>query len=54
MVAARADDGRLSEHDLADVEELCRDLGQERLTDEERKAVERVARRRELSVTLAP
>ena len=44
MVEARPiDDGRLSDRDLVEAEELCRALGQEGLTEEERYAVAHLA-----------
>jgi hypothetical protein len=48
--AMASDDGRpLSDNDIAEAEELCRALGQACLTDEERKAVEHLARKRHAS-----
>jgi hypothetical protein len=48
MAEARsAHDGRpLSDHELAEAEEVCRALEQEPLTAEERQAVERISRKR--------
>jgi hypothetical protein len=46
MSEAMASDGRFSDHDKAEAEALCHAFGQERLTDEERQAVERLARKR--------
>jgi hypothetical protein len=46
MTEAMAGDGRFSDHDKTEAEALCRALGQKPLTDEERQAVERLARNR--------
>jgi hypothetical protein len=43
---ARNDGRPLSDHEMAEAEELCRAFGQARLTDEERMAVEHLAQKR--------
>jgi hypothetical protein len=43
---ARNDGRPLSDHEMAEAEELCRAFGQARLTDEERKAVQHLTQER--------